>query len=144
MSAWALEWLATSGAVLSWATSQKPFSFMCDRSTRMPSSLHPRTSALPASVDPGPCPANVEKDTARLRRNRRAGSAPDPASAKLGGVKHLQHVQLRVNGFGTLEVDHCREGAVVEAALDLAERTRHAQLTLGFALQTKQDSQLRE
>ena len=47
-------------------------------------------------------------------------------------------------GFGAFEVDDRREDAVVEAALDLAERARHAQLTLGFALQPVQDPQLCE
>ena len=52
--AWALEWVATSGAVESLATSRKPASFICDRSIRMPSSLQRFTSLSPASVRPGP------------------------------------------------------------------------------------------
>ena len=41
-------------------------------------------------------------------------------------------------------MDDSREGAVVEAALDLTERARHTQQTLGFALQPEQDPQLCE
>ena len=54
VTAWALEWLATSGASLSEATSSKPASFRCERSMTMPSALHSLTSRLPASVSPGP------------------------------------------------------------------------------------------
>ncbi len=52
--AWTLEWVATSGASLISATSRNPFSLRCERSTRMPSWLQALTSALPASVRPGP------------------------------------------------------------------------------------------
>ena len=53
-SACAFECVATSGASETRATSQKPASFRCERSTSMPRPLHARTSATPASVSPGP------------------------------------------------------------------------------------------
>ena len=53
-SACAFECVATSGASESAATSQKPASFRCDTSTRMPSRLHARTSSRPAAVSPPP------------------------------------------------------------------------------------------
>ena len=52
--AWAFEWVATMGALLWRATSQKPFSLRWETSTMIFSSLQRRTSALPASVRPGP------------------------------------------------------------------------------------------
>jgi len=53
-SAWAFEWLATSGASDRSAKSQKPRSFRCARSIRIPRLLHSETSRLPASVRPPP------------------------------------------------------------------------------------------
>ena len=46
--------VATSGAVLKPATSQKPRSLRCDTSIMIPSRLHARTNSLPAAVRPGP------------------------------------------------------------------------------------------
>ena len=53
-SACAFECVATSGASESPATSQNPAQLRCDRSTRMPSRLHARTSSRPAGVSPPP------------------------------------------------------------------------------------------
>src|SRR5438093_13564398 len=53
-SAYAFEWLATSGAADTAATSQKPRSFRCARSIRIPSLLHSATRRRPASVSPSP------------------------------------------------------------------------------------------
>ncbi len=50
----AFECVATIGRLDVSTTSQNPRSFRCETSTRMPSSLHVRTSARPASVRPGP------------------------------------------------------------------------------------------
>ena len=52
VSAAAHAWVTTSGRSAIAATSQKLRSFRCERSTRMPSSSHARTSARPASVRP--------------------------------------------------------------------------------------------
>ncbi|SVK54761.1 Uncharacterised protein [Acinetobacter baumannii] len=52
--AWALEWVATSGAVLNAAVCQKVFSFMCETSIMMRRWLQARISASPAGVRPGP------------------------------------------------------------------------------------------
>ena len=54
LKAWALECVATRGASLSSATSQKPRSLRCERSIRIFSRLQARISSLPRSVRPGP------------------------------------------------------------------------------------------
>ena len=54
LMAWALECVATSGASLISATSQKPRSFRCDRSSKIRNRLQAPTRALPRSVRPGP------------------------------------------------------------------------------------------
>ena len=53
-SACAPECEAISGAASMRATSQKPASLRCERSTATPSSAQRRTSAAPSGVSPGP------------------------------------------------------------------------------------------
>src|SRR5580692_4145712 len=54
LKACALECVATRGALLIAATSQKPRSLRCERSIKIPKRLQAPISSLPRSVRPGP------------------------------------------------------------------------------------------
>jgi hypothetical protein len=79
LKAWALEWVATSGASLMAATSQNPRSLMCERSIRIPSRSHRRTSSLPRSVRPGPVSGDEGQRNRNLNQALESGMSKSPA-----------------------------------------------------------------
>src|SRR5580704_10420410 len=74
LKACALECVATRGALLIAATSQKPRSLRCERSIKIPKRLQAPISSLPRSVRPGPCRAMRDNGTARHARTHWVGS----------------------------------------------------------------------
>ena len=110
-SAWAFECVATSGASERRATSQKPASLRCERSTRIPSRLQARTSSRPASVSPAPVSGErgePERDAlGELVRPR--PDEPDRAKAAL--VPALEIREVGRDRLGALQVHDRRHAA---------------------------------
>src|ERR1700730_4245907 len=95
--AWALEWVATSGALLIAATSQKPRSLRCERSIKIRKRLQAPISALPRSGKPG---AGVGRGRTGERHAvaERVRPAPDRAErAQPRRVQHVQNLEIRVD-----------------------------------------------
>ena len=108
---WTFEWVATSGASVSAATSQNPFSFRCDRSSRMRRALQARTSARPASVRPGPVSGGDGK-TERHTVAEPVGPAPDRADrAQAGRMKDVEHHEIGIDRLRALDMEHGRDSS---------------------------------
>ncbi|GAC1436219.1 MAG: hypothetical protein NVSMB65_10280 [Chloroflexota bacterium] len=67
------------------------------------------------------------------------GAAPHQAQrAQSGAVKHLQRVELGVDGLGALKVQDRREGATFQTAGQVCRVTHDCYLAGGTLLQSKQ------
>ena len=115
----ALEWLATSGASLKAATSQNPASLRWLRSIMIRSSLQARTSALPASVRPGPVSGELGKRNGTPCPNALGRLQTGPQGTQPRRVQDLEPLQLGVDRLPHLDVEHGGERALVEAAADV-------------------------
>ena len=122
--AWTLEWLATSGWSVVFATSQKPFSVMCARSISTPSRLHSATSAY----------SGVGQARAGVRRHRKGEghavredvvAAPHrPQRPQAGCIEDLQRRKVGVDRLAALHMQHRSEYSVRRQRLAMSPELR--------------------
>ena len=125
------------------ATSRKPRSFRCERSSTIRSRLQARTSSRPAAVRPGPGVGrrgDAERD-ALAEGVRAAPDGPDRAQAAL--VERLEPAQLRVERLGALEVEDRADPVAVDAGRELRRRADDAHGTARRGLDREQEVDLR-
>ena len=115
VSAAAHAWVTTSGRSAIAATSQKLRSLRCERSTRMPSSSHARTSARPASVRP---PSEVDAVGERVRPAPRGPSERSPSACSAGSSSRPGSIASAPS--------MCMTASDGAAELEVAGRARHA------------------
>ena len=114
-SACALEWVATSGALLIAATSQKPRSLRCDRSIRICKRLQAPISSLP-SVGEARSGIGRRRTKERHAMPERIRPAPDRTErAKSGCIQHVEQLEVRVDRLRALDMKDRRQHAVGEA-----------------------------
>ena len=96
----------------------------------IPSWLQAVTSALPASVSPGP----VSGDDGKVERDAMAEQVrprPDqPERAQPGRVPGIERIEIGVDRLRALDVDLDREGAVRHRPLDVGNGPDDANRTL--------------
>ena len=123
-SACAFECVATSGAVERRATSQKPRSLRCERSTSSPSRLQRRTSRSPAAVRPGPVSGEPGKRNGTPSAKAFGRLQTSPIERRPALDERLEGVQLLVDRLRPLEVEDRGEPAALDGGLDVRELSR--------------------
>ena len=122
-SACAFECVATTGRSEISATSQNPRSFRCETSTRMPSSLHARTSARPASVRPGPVSGDAGNSNGTPSANAFGRDQTMPIDRSPRVVPVLQVRQILGDRLGAFHVHDRGDLAFAEVVDRPARRT---------------------